>query len=169
MSVNEENILEFEEQRRGKNKNTTVNKTYINSSIYKKKFDVISNSAELSRLLYRISKKCLLHRSGTLFEDMYWVDLDNISVVAEEINQKTEKKVIYSRKTKRIITKHTNILTIHNHPDSFPPSISDFNSNYDHGYSVGIVIGHDGSVYMYSANESVNVNYYNFNSQSKSR
>lgn len=52
------------------------------------------------------------------------------------------------------------MLTIHTHPDSFPPSIDDLNSNFDHGYVVGIVVCHDGRVFMYSANERVNENYY---------
>ena len=34
------------------------------------------------------------------------------------------------------------------------------NSNFDHGYVVGIVVCHDGRVFMYSANERVNENYY---------
>ena len=38
--------------------------------------------------------------------------------------------------------------------------IDDINSNYDHNYEIGIVICHDGRVYMYSAEERINVNYY---------
>ena len=52
------------------------------------------------------------------------------------------------------------LLTIHTHPDSFPPSIDDFNSNFDHNYSIGLVACHDGKIYMYSANERLNENYY---------
>ena len=59
-----------------------------------------------------------------------------------------------------MIKKSENLLTIHTHPDSFPPSIDDINSNYDHNYEIGIVICHDGRVYMYSAEERINVNYY---------
>ena len=159
-NLNDNDIIELEEQRKGRNKSTTVNKKYINSSAYKKKFDAISNSIELSRLLYQIAKTCLIHRSGTQIEDMYWVDLDTISIVAEETEQTVEKRVIYSTATNRKVKRYKNLLTLHNHPDSFPPSIEDFNSNYDHNYTIGIVIGHNGSVYMYSADEKVNANYY---------
>lgn len=82
------------------------------------------------------------------------------SVVAEETDVAVEKKIVYSIRTKKIIKKYDNLLTIHTHPDSFPPSIDDLNANYDHGYGIGIVICHDGRVYMYSANERVNENYY---------
>ena len=70
------------------------------------------------------------------------------------------EKNVYSAATERTIKKYDNLLTIHTHPDSFPPSIDDLNSNFDHGYVVGIVVCHDGRVFMYSANERVNENYY---------
>ena len=153
-------MLETEEQRPGRNKETQINKTYINSGSYKRKFDLITDSPELSRLLYHLSKKMLLHRSGTRYEDMYWINLDTDSVIAEEINCTSEKRVEYSEKTIRAINSCSNILTIHSHPDSFPPSIDDINSNFLHQYVAGIVVGHDGKVYLYSANEAVNTRYY---------
>ena len=153
-------MTKTEEQRFGRNKETIVNHAYINSGEYKRKFDFISNSKELSRILYKAAKDILKHRSGTKYEDMYWIDLDAINIVAEETNVMAEKKIIYSVKTERMIKKYDNLLTIHNHPDSFPPSIDDLNSNFDHKYVVGIVVCHDGRVYMYSANERINENYY---------
>ena len=110
--------------------------------------------------MYKEVKKMLNHRSGTSFEDMCWIDLDSLRVVAKETNSITEKKIIYSSATENIIKNYNNLLTIHTHPDSFPPSISDLNSNYDHGYVIGIVACHDGKVYIYSANERINENYY---------
>ena len=102
----------------------------------------------------------LEHRSGTEFEDMYWIDLDTLNVVAKEINMPVKKKIVYSVATVRAIKQYDNLLTIHTHPDSFPPSIDDLNSNFDHNYVIGVVACHDGRVYMYSANERINENYY---------
>ena len=48
---------EDEEQRYGRNKDTIINRTYINSGDYRKKFDRISSSPKLNRLLYQLSKK----------------------------------------------------------------------------------------------------------------
>lgn len=151
---------ENEEQRSGRNKETLINRRYINSGEYRKKFDFISNNKDLSRLLYSITKEMLIHRSGTLYEDMYWIDLDTISVVAREIKSIEPKRIEYSSFTKKIIQNYKGLLTIHTHPDSFPPSIDDFNSNFDHNYSIGLVACHDGKIYMYSANERLNENYY---------
>lgn len=102
----------------------------------------------------------LIHRSGTEFEDMYWIDLDEIRVIAEETNPLVKKRIIYSNKIIKKSQSCKNIIIIHSHPDSFPPSIADFNSNYDHNYVVGIVACHNGKLYMYSANERINEDYY---------
>lgn len=153
--------IEIEEQRPGRDKNTLINHTYISSGEYKRKFDSIANNKELSRLLYQIAKDMLDHRSGTRFEDMYWIDLDTLTVIAYETDSKIEKKIIYSNATQNAIEKCDNILTIHSHPDSFPPSIDDLNSNYDHNYVIGIVTCHNGKVYLYSSNSSIDVEYYN--------
>lgn len=152
--------MEIEEQRYGRNKETVINHTYINSGEYKRKFDLISNNKELSRILYGAAKEMLEHRSGTIYEDMYWIDLDTLSIVAKETNTLVPKRIEYSAATEKIIEKYDNLLTIHTHPDSFPPSIDDFNSNFDHEYEIGIIVCHDGKVYMYSANERINEDYY---------
>ena len=152
--------IDTEAQRYGRNKETSVNSTYINSGVYKKKFDTISNSKKLSRALYKIAKKMLVHRSGTKYEDMYWIDLDTLKIVAKEIDGITEHAIIYSNETKKTIKKYPNLITIHTHPDSFPPSINDLNSNFDHGYVLGIIICHNGKIFIYSAREQINENYY---------
>lgn len=152
---------EIEEQRYGRNKHTVINHTYINSGEYRKKFDYISNNMVLNRKLFKLAKKMLLHRSGTLYEDMYWIDLNTLEIVAEEVNTDIEEEVVYSEKTKGIVKEHSNLLTIHSHPNSFPPSISDFKSNFCNNYSIGIIICHDGKIYMYNAAEDISEEYYN--------
>lgn len=156
-----ERMRETEEQRLGRNKDTVINNTYIDSGEYRRKFDRISNNAELGRVLYHIAKNMLRHRSGTVYEDMFWVDLETLEIIASETSAAAPKKIEYSEATKKAIRNCKKLLTIHSHPDSFPPSIDDFNSNYDHAYVLGIVACHDGRVYMYSANERINEDYYN--------
>lgn len=58
-------MRELEQQRKGRNKNTIIDYNYISSNRYRKKFDYISNDKKLNKLLYKIAKKMLLHRSGT--------------------------------------------------------------------------------------------------------
>ena len=152
--------LEDEEQRYGRNKETTINSTYINGGDYRRKFDAISESARLNRLLYFLAKRMLQHRSGTFYEDMYWIDLDTLKVVAKETSAKSQCEIVYSKKTKETISKYDNLLTIHSHPSGLPPSEGDLLSNYTNGYSVGIIVGHNGSIYKYRLSESIPNGYY---------
>ena len=41
-----------------------------------------------------------------------------------------------------------------------PPRISDLNSNFWNNYSIGIVVCHNGKVYMYSTDEEISQEYY---------
>lgn len=141
-----------ERQRYGRNKDTTINHTYINSGEYRNKFDLITNDESLNRMIYKIAKEMLKHRSGSEHEDMYWLDPISKNIIAEECTQTLEKCVIYSKKT---IKRYKQLITIHNHPSGFPPSIDDFNSNYKNKYSLGIVCGHDGSVFIYTSEEEM--------------
>lgn len=144
-----------EVQRYGRNKNTTVNHSYINSGEYRNKFDRISNDKALNRKVYQLTKRMLEHRSGTLFEDMYWLDIDTLEVIASETEQKSESRIKYSRATKKAITENENLLVIHTHPNSMPPSINDFNSALKNKYRLCIVCCHDGKIFMYHSKKHV--------------
>jgi len=150
-----------EEQRYGRNKDTVVNHAYINSGEYRRKFDRISDNEKLNKLLYRLAKTMLKHRSGTLYEDMYWIDAETATVVAKETACRVEKEVTYSGSTLSKIENKHGLVTIHTHPSGSPPSHADFLSNYVHRYSLGIVCGHNGKVYVYTANEAFSEERYN--------
>lgn len=145
----------IERQRYGRNKDTIINHAYINSGEYRNKFDKISSSKELNRLTYQLAKKMLFHRNGTKFEDMYWIDIDNNTIVASEVNQKIECQIKYSKATMKTVKKHKELLVIHTHPYSMPPSIRDFNSNFRNGYKISLVVCHDGKIFMYRSNRYV--------------
>lgn len=153
--------MDEELQRKGRNKNTIINHSYIESGEYRKKFDYISDNSNLNRLLYNLSKKMLNHRSGTLYEDMYWIDTDTCQIIASEINCKAEHKVTYSRATQKAIKMHPHIITIHSHPESGPPSSEDLNCNLKFNYELGVVCCHDGRIFVYRSNQHINELYYN--------
>jgi hypothetical protein len=93
---------------------------------------------------------------------MYWIDVETREVVAKEIDCSIEGKIEYSDKTKKIIKDKPGLLTIHSHPMGLPPSIEDLNSNYLNSYSLGIVIGHNGKVFLYRSNERISPLYFSF-------
>lgn len=152
--------LEF--QRYGRNKNTLVNKTYINSGEYRRKFDNASNNPAVNKSLYDSAKKALKHRSGTELEDMYWFDGDTGSVIYSALDNTDERAVEYTEKIKRVISKNSDkkIITLHTHPNSMPPSIEDFNSCFKHGYHSGYVVCHNGRIFRYMSHERVSTSLY---------
>ena len=144
-----------EEQRYGRNKSTAISHSFINSGDYRKKSDNISQDKEINKLLYHLAKKMLNHRSGTLYEDMYWIDMDKVEVVCEIVDSTIESKIEYTAKIKRIVDNRKGLLTIHSHPNSFPPSLDDFNSACANGYGAGIVCGHNGDIFVYQSFEII--------------
>ena len=145
-----------EVQRYGRNKRTVINHSYIDSGQYRSKFDKISDDKDLNRKVYQIAKTMLKHRTGTLLEDMYWIDIASLKIVASETDQKIASKIKYSKNTKKEIKKHSNLLTIHTHPNSMPPSINDFNSAFKNGYHLCMVCCHNGKIFLYHAKRHVN-------------
>ena len=151
--------LEF--QRYGRNKSTLVNSAYISSGEYRNKFNQITNNKNLNRNLYSKAKEMLLHRSGTLYEDMYWFDIDTGKVVAKVVDSFEEEQILYSESIKRTIEGRNNIIAVHTHPCSMPPSIADFNSAKEHHYMLAIVLCHDGKIFCYKSNEIISKMMYN--------
>ena len=100
----------LENQRYGRNKNTLINKSYIDGGEYRRKFDNATENPLVNKSLYDNSKKALKHRSGTAYEDMYWIDLDTLQVVAQEVNTDTVKSVVYSNRTMEIVQKYKNLM-----------------------------------------------------------
>ena len=151
----------LENQRYGRDKSTLVNKTYIDSGEYRNKFDKITDNKDVSRTLYAKAKEMLKHRSGTMYEDMYWIDLKTGDIVASALNEKSQSSVTYSESIKKAISEKTNLIAMHTHPHSFPPSAADFNSAYLHGYEKSIVLCHDGKVFQYISYETISEDLYN--------
>lgn len=153
--------MALENQRYGRNKDTLVNKTYIESGEYKRKFDNATENKEVNKTLYDCAKTALKHRSGTAFEDMYWIDSDTGKIILSVTDSTDERAIVYSDKIMNIIKNKKNIITIHTHPSSMPPSIDDFNSCYKNGYQFGIVACHNGKVFLYSSEQEVSKPLYN--------
>lgn len=144
-----------EYQRYGRNKDTVINSTYINSGVYRRKFDKITHNDDINHILYLKAKEMLFHRSGTLYEDMYWIDGNTGEIVAKALDEKEEKKVEYSAYILKAIKDRNNLITIHTHPNSMPPSIADFNSCFLHNYAACFVICHNGVIYSYTSSQKV--------------
>lgn len=117
----------------------------------------------MNRTLYQIAKKILNHRSGTLYEDMYWVDKNTGEIAYSITNSTLLKKIEYPKKLVKLIRENPDkYVTVHNHPESRPPSINDFNANVGNHYSIGIVCCHNGKIYLYYSNEYIPKEFYDY-------
>lgn len=151
---------ENERQRYGRNKATVVNKHLLESGEFRRKFDLITDNAVINRKLYQLAKKMLLHRSGTKYEDMYWISQETGDIIASETQMNTEEEIKYSDNTKNVLKQKTGLVTIHSHPMGLPPSVNDFNANYKYGYCFGVVVGHNCRVFIYESEELINELYF---------
>lgn len=151
----------LENQRYGRNKVTLVNKTYIESGEYKRKFDNISENKAVNKTLYDCAKAALKHRSGTKFEDMYWIDGNTGEIIASALNEKETSGVVKSKRRNKVLARCGNIYAIHSHPASMPPSATDFNCFFEQGYSKAFVACHDGTLYSYTSEQEVSIELYN--------
>ncbi|HEX3022207.1 MAG TPA: minor capsid protein [Lachnospiraceae bacterium] len=145
-------LLEAENQKSKPNQDTVIDKKYINSKEYHDIFKRLTENQEVNETIYRCSKEMLRHRSGTLFEDMYFIDINTGKVIASSKDINIERTVGYNKEIKKALKEYdmTQVIAIHNHPSGMPPSAGDFNSAMKNGYSKCFTIGHDGSIIEYS-------------------
>lgn len=93
--------LALENQRYGRNKSTTINNAYIESGEYRRKFDNMTDNSEVNRSLYNCAKTALKHRSGTAYEDMYWIDSVTGRILLSVTDSTDERAIIILIKLKR--------------------------------------------------------------------
>ncbi len=151
-------VLEY--QRYGRNKGTLINKTYIESGGYRKKFDVLSENSEVNKSLYVCAKKALRHRSGTMLEDMYWIDGTSGKILLSVEDSTKESVISYTPAIWKVIKSNSCLVTLHTHPSSMPPSAADFNACYRNRYKFGVVACHSGKVFIYSAKQEISEKLY---------
>ncbi len=102
--------MALEYQRYGRNKDTLVNKTYIDSGEYRRKFDNATENAFVNKSLYDSAKASLKHRSGTLYEDMYWIDGNSGKVIFSVTDSTTEEGIPYTDSIKHHVKASNNII-----------------------------------------------------------
>lgn len=88
---------------------------------------------------------------------MYLICERRREVVATQRHSKIPLGVTYNEELIKAIrnTSEKTLISIHNHPRSTPPSGGDFVSNLRNKYKLGIVICHNGDVYLYKTGKKV--------------
>jgi hypothetical protein len=157
-------VREDEYSHKGIDHATQIDKKMIESNEYRRKFDNATDNPKVNKSLYKAAKEILYDRSGTHYESLYWIDGNSGEVIAkfdkmgktpELTGVEHELKVEYSESFLRKLIGYTNIVVIHNHPNSSAPSAGDFNSAFKNSYTTGFVVTHDGRVFKYVSHESI--------------
>lgn len=131
-------------------KDTVVKKSLLKSSAYRKKFNQISDSTKINRIVWNISKDILKHRSGTRFEDLAFINIVNGQYAVNK-DYDVESKAKMNKPMKQLLEESGpgTIIAIHNHPGSSVPSLADLMTCVKRGYNFGLVACHDGKVFKY--------------------
>lgn len=126
---------------------------YINSEEFAKKFKNITENKAVNETLLQCARKAISHRNGTLYEDMYLINGDTGEIMASQLNTPSEQSINHNEEMKKALIKakanNIPVIALHTHPEGFPPSVDDFNSAFKFDYSLGVVAGHNGQVYLY--------------------
>ena len=127
---------------------------YINSEDYARIFDNISDNIDVNTALLECARKSIDNRNGTRFEDMYFIHAETGEILASQTEMKKESCIIYNQEIKSLLSRSKNekipIVTLHNHPEGYPPSVDDLNKSYENNTVFGIAVGHNGQVYKYN-------------------
>ena len=133
-----------------------ANLDYIRSDEFLNKLKRNPMTSNLSDSIARVSRQILQHRNGTPYEDYYLLNVDTGRVIALSNKARKRKGVVYNDQVRKAFKESSeqSLISIHNHPSGYPPSLSDFASlqqrSKNNTVKYGLTIGHDGSVYWYS-------------------
>lgn len=142
---------EREEWHRGKKRNTEIATSTINSSDYSRRLSSIDSDRKVTETIILEGRKMLRHRSGTLYEDLSFIDIRTGDFITRT-DYDCERKVIPSKRQLRMLAKapEHSIVAVHNHPESSVPSPDDIYAANERKYAYGVVLGHNGTIIKYS-------------------
>ena len=129
---------------------------YVRSDEFVDKLKNHPKTSHISEPIARVSRQMLQHRNGTPYEDYYLIDAETGRVVALSNKARKRKGVVYNEQVRNAFKENPeqSLVSIHNHPSGYPPSLSDFASlqqrSKNNTVKYGLTIGHDGSVYWYT-------------------
>ena len=150
-NVNEHEDENNKTQRIEHSRDFAVDYTIIEARKYNNKvLNMVEGNLDDKRNIYSEIKDMLKHRSGTNGEDLIVYNLKTKELYVA--NKSTiPSGVEPDEQALDLINKDPqNVITIHNHPESLPPSINDLNALVERKQLVGFVATHDGRIYRYT-------------------
>lgn len=141
-----------EQERMQSSSDYAVPKDLVKSREFRSKFDSMDSDKKLQRQYYQVAKKMLSHRSGTNGEDLYFYNTRTKKWYSSTTGTQAGTPD-YTEEIRRALqeSEKDEIVSFHNHPLGMPPSAGDLNAALKNGYQKGYTIGHDGTVFEYTA------------------
>ena len=127
---------------------------------YKKAFEKLKESPEVTQSLVNYSRLVLKHRDGTLYEDMFYVDSETNRMLIQK-NYNVKQECMPTKVMVDLVTdKPGKVIAVHNHAQSMPPSAADLSSSVKYKY--GLIICHDGGIFKYKFQAGANASEIDF-------
>ena len=145
-----ENTILFQ-AKPGRDDNAIADMEYINSQDYADKFKGKYANEEVENAVVAACRRLISNRNGTCFEEAFFIDA-NTGKTISYVKGKKKYGIEMSDKLKKDLTRHkdSSIIMIHNHPNSTPPSITDFLTACDYRSCYeALACGHNGDVYAF--------------------
>lgn len=132
-----------------------VNWKLVKSKEYSEKFNSISQNEKANKLAHKHARRMLVNRDGKNTEELYAISLTTGKDVSSIVNQNNTFGVTrtdaFTNRVNEALKNDERILYLHNHPRSYMPSTADLNELVGEPNSLGLIICHNGNIYLYSA------------------
>ena len=138
---------------------TEVDLEYIRSNTYRMKFHGITGNHTVDDKIAAQCRSILEARTGTKKETLVLLDLQTGNIITSISDSRTDNAISYNSEVEaaiqRALSAGKQIVSIHNHPEGYPPTADDCGSARYRGYSLGVVCGHNGAVYTYEPSADI--------------
>lgn len=127
-----------------------VNFDYVDSSEYRAAFDFFDDD-DVGDVACDTARQMLRHRSGTTMEDFAAISTGKKAVVTKNTTSNRHKGAVLTSGNIKAIENagRGDLIALHNHPESMPPSSADFLLIKHRSFRYGIIACHDGKVIRY--------------------
>ncbi len=136
---------------------TYINHDLIFSDQYIEAIKKLGENKYVTKSIIASTRAMLTHHHGDKYEDLYFIDTETNKIRKRTDYKKETQKVEPSKSMMRMLKDNPNIIGIHNHPTSAPPSIGDIIVCAERKYKYGLVICHNGTIYQYKVFPNYNV------------
>lgn len=125
----------------------------VNSHEYTEALLSVFPKGQAGRTARKVATDILAHREGTLYEDIYFINIKTGEVGAATTDYDAPSRVEYNDHTIKVLSRNDGqkYISIHNHPQGSPPSLVDMNNLYQRRDKVvgAVILGFDGTIYYY--------------------